>query len=193
MESGAMFTSVATPELYKRAPNFKKKELGKMKFGAFLAFSQKCSNCKHPLLVAQVRSCWIDRLSNSHVDRTKHMHNMINCYMQMCGKKFTLRQNTYTTWSWFLFSNVRDACGMLNSLATYSHSFWNILWEFQWTRILSPGQARQLRRWCFAQCWTRATLLTLFRHRPRPTLNMQRSLGASGSVFNSDRLRWPSM
>ena len=36
MDNGAMFASLATTELYKREPNFKK-ELGKMKFGAFLA------------------------------------------------------------------------------------------------------------------------------------------------------------
>ena len=36
MENGAMFTSVATTELYEREPDFKK-ELGKMKLGAFLA------------------------------------------------------------------------------------------------------------------------------------------------------------
>ena len=55
VENGAMFTSGAVIEMYKREPQFKK-ELGNMKFGAFLGLFQKCSKYRQPLLVAQVRS-----------------------------------------------------------------------------------------------------------------------------------------
>ena len=55
--TGAMFTSTATAELYKREPDFKKNRVGQDEVWRILALFRKCSNCRRVRREALPRPC----------------------------------------------------------------------------------------------------------------------------------------